>query len=297
MSKNYHGIAERYAMIINELSKNEIVSSKRLVEITGSDIRTIQRDLNERLKSVFEIEKVENKRGYYSMNRKYRGLFTINEFKHLATLTGIADVFPDLDEKFVKDLLENRINKTFSVKLPGQDNIRTYKDEFEIVSKAIEEKRVLRFKYKNKTYEVEPYQLVNMKGNWYLCCTHEGKIKTFRLSQMIKLNIRSLTFPINLEIMEEIHNSDTIWMANSKPTYIKLSISSDFSEYFTETIVLPGQQKVEEHDDGRLIVTLEARFLDEIKGIIKYWIPRIKVLEPDYLQKELDRELLEYINC
>lgn len=289
------GTAERFAIILDEFSKNEFVSSKRLVTLTGASIRTIQRDLNERLKTLFLIEKVIDRRGFYTMNKSYRDLFTFTELKNIASLAGINELFPEFSEKFIKDLLNQKVNNTFVIKSPYKDITHDKKDEFKIISDAIDSSRLLRFTYNKNRYTVEPYQLLNTNGHWYLCCVHEGKLKTFRLSLMIKIAIGGGNFNHDHSVLDEINRSESIWMGNKMPINIKVKVSPDFSEYFKERIILPGQQNIIENEDGSLLVDVEATFVDEIQGIIKYWIPRLQVIEPEYLKESIKKELSDYI--
>ncbi len=95
-------------------------------------------------------------------------------------------------------------------------------------------------------------------------------------------------------ILKQIEESETVWISNSKPIVIKLKINSDFKEYFKENVTLPGETNRTEANDGSLIVDISASVLDEIKSIVKYWIPRIEVLEPKELKEIIKQEIIEY---
>lgn len=293
MSKNNLTIAERYAKIINSLNTYEYLSIHDLADITDADERTLQRDLNKRLKKAFKIEKVPKKPGYYRINKKYQGYYTVNQIEKLATLTGLKELLPDYN-LILNKITEDAVFDTFSIKSPFEKQTQIMKDFFDKINSAISNKRILRFSYRDKRYEVNPYKLINIKGHWYLGCTNENKSKTFRLSIIKSVNVRELTFIPDPVVVEKFNNNETIWIGDNELIDIEILVTSDFAEYFKDRIVLPGQTSVIENEDGTLIVKAEVHFIDEIKGVIKYWIPRLVVNNPISLKNEINNELKDY---
>ena len=291
MAKNCTGIAERYAMILNELSSSETVKRSYLQEITGESERVIQMDLNDRLKHVFHIE--TDNRGNYWMDKKYRGLFTINELKEYAKILGASNLFPEFNNSFLTRLIENKSTNSFIIRSPYKDTIKD-SPEFVDIMNAIDDLKGLFFRYNGKSYGVLPYRLLNTYGHWYLCCTDNGVLKTFKFNKLVGVRKNTNKFVMDDLILKQIEESETVWISNSKPIVIKLKINSDFKEYFKENVTLPGETNRTEANDGSLIVDISASVLDEIKSIVKYWIPRIEVLEPKELKEIIKQEIIEY---
>ena len=291
-----HGIAERFGVILKELSNRERVNINELVEITGYGKRNLQMDLNGRLKDPFRIE--TDHRGNYWMDKKYQGLFTADDIKKFSDILGISNIFPYLDTNFLTSMIEDTMNRAVIFKSPYKESIKG-NEQFDVIVKAINRNHKIRLSYKKgtdvKRHSVEPYRLVNSYGSWYLFAMEGEILKSFRFSRITAADENMGTFTINPDVLEKIESSDTLWISTDEAIEIKLLIDPGFAAYFTENLTIPGQVDVETQRDGSLIVNIKAYYTEEVKNIIKYWIPRIKVLEPEQLKEEIDIELKEYL--
>ncbi|MGL1890592.1 MAG: WYL domain-containing protein [Spirochaetaceae bacterium] len=299
MSKNYEGVAERFAIILNELNISEKVHINRLVEVTGSDIRNIQMDLNQRLKDPFKIE--TDRKGNYWLDKKYQGLYTSEELKEFAKIAGISEIFPEFDSNFLRSIIDKNITNSFLIRPQYKDRIYD-NHNFKLLVDAIDNRCNIYFSYitkKRKTYDVSPYKLVNMYGHWYLCGTHNGILKTYKFSKLENIHKNNNKFDFKESVLNEIEKSDTIWISNRDDRQnknIKIRTKPEFTQYFKENITIPGEINRSDEEDGSLIITLEANVSYEILSIIKCWIPRIEIVEPTELKVELKEQLTEYLN-
>lgn len=50
-----------------------------------------------------------------------------------------------------------------------------------------------------------------------------------------------------------------------------------------------------ELEDGGLIVSTRVGHTNEVLPIVRYWIPHIRIISPEGLQDELERELRGYV--
>lgn len=290
------GIAERFAIILGELSSRERVNIRDLEDLTGYDRRNLQMDLNQRLKSPFAIE--TDRRGNYWMDKKYQGLFSVTDIKEFSKILGASEIFPELDISFLKDLINSRTSKGFIIKSPYRDSLRE-NSQFSPIIKAINKSQKIKFTYKKskgvKRYLVEPYRLVNSYGSWYLFAVDKGLLKTFRLNKISGVTESFDSFIMNKDTLLDIENSDTVWLKSGNKKTVILKVLPSFVSYFEESVLLPGEKSRNLEDDGSLIVVLEASVYEEIKSIIKYWIPRIEVIEPLELKTIIKEELTSYL--
>jgi hypothetical protein len=45
-----------------------------------------------------------------------------------------------------------------------------------------------------------------------------------------------------------------------------------------------------------LIVSAKVGHINQVIPIVRYWIPHIRIISPDGLQVEMEKELREYLN-
>lgn len=109
--KEYDKLSIRLVQILSKFNNGESLSAQEF----NVDTRTIQRDLNERL--AFMPIKKEN--GRYVLESFALGKLSFKDIQNFATLSGIAELYPKLDQGFIVDLLSHRVNKVLMVKNEG----------------------------------------------------------------------------------------------------------------------------------------------------------------------------------
>lgn len=295
MTKNYATTSERHAIILNELNLHDKVHINDLVNITGCGIRTIQLDLNQRLKEPFRID--TDGKGYYWIDIRYQGLFTSHDLKEFARITGISEIFPDFDSKFLRDIIDSRVKNSFLIKPEYKDHLHD-DESFKVIINAIEDQQNIFFRYNGKTADVSPYKLVNMYGYWYLCGTNNGVIKTYKYLRMQNIRTNNNEFNYDSKVLDEIETTDTIWISNRenrKNKIVKVRTTPEFTQYFKDNITIPGETSREDQTDGSLVITLEANIGYEILSIVKSWIPGLEIIEPQDFRDELKKQLENYL--
>jgi len=94
---------------------------------------------------------------------------------------------------------------------------------------------------------------------------------------------------------ELLNNSISIWFDHTVTPYkVTLSISKEIAKYFQRKPISNTQKTEALYEDGSMDVSVEITNDMEIIPVIKYWIPYIKVLEPDHIAKRIKDELLMY---
>jgi len=65
-------------------------------------------------------------------------------------------------------------------------------------------------------------------------------------------------------------------------------------EYFKRKEFLPNYEVVQENEDKIIISTMIA-YDDEILRVVKYWLPFIKIVEPQNLRDKFEKLLKDYL--
>ncbi len=164
MTKQHDTIAIRLTVIINKLNSGVRFCINDLVEEFNVSKRTVQRDMNQRL-SYLPLKK-EN--GYYFLEEYCLGKLNFNDIKNFATLSGIRDLYPSLNDEFIVDLLNSKLDQNYIIKGYDYEDLKSKSKEFHLISSAIATSHNIKFRYKNKARTVAPYKLVNTDGIWYL---------------------------------------------------------------------------------------------------------------------------------
>lgn len=167
----------------------------QLAEEFQINIRTIQRDLNERLDFL-----AWNEHGgrYYSLDKAKLGHLYPQDIERFARFCSIQDLLPEIDRTFYQEHL------TQSIQIKGfqYEDIKNRQPEFDLIRQSIENRNTIEFHYrkagheKGKYYTLEPYSLLNRNGIWYVIgidC-EAGKQKTFCFTQMTSINRQPETF-------------------------------------------------------------------------------------------------------
>ena len=164
MSKNHDKISTRLVQILLKLNNGERFTIEELALEFNVSARTIQRDINERL-SYLPLQK-EN--GYICLEEYCLGKLSFKDIKNFATISGIKSLYPTLDDDFIVDLLNSKLNNTYLIKGYEYENLKDLKEEFNLLNTAIVLNHKLSYTYNDKNRIVEPYRLVNTAGIWYL---------------------------------------------------------------------------------------------------------------------------------
>lgn len=292
MKKSHDTLALRLSLILTKLNSGESFTAKELAEEFNVNIRTIQRDIKERL---FYIP-IDKKGDYYSMESYALGKLSFQDIKNFATLSGIKELYPELGNDFISDILNVKLNKAYLIKNQGFENISSKKDCFEQLSATIIKNSPVNFIYSNKPRVVNPYKLINNNNIWYLLADENNQLKNFTFSKIEKFNWEdeSNRFIPKKEFLEQIEKNDTNWFSKESIEVV-LKIDNSAKEYFLRKEILPNKKLLEQNDEYFTISTIVS-YDDEILRVVKSWLPHIKIVSPQYLQTKLNNMLSEYIN-
>jgi predicted DNA-binding transcriptional regulator YafY len=291
-TQNHDKIATRLTWIIQGFNDGRRFSAQELAEEFNVSLRTIQRDLHERL-GFLPIVKED---GIYRLEPYALGKLTSQDIRNFAILSGIGALYPSLDISFVSDLLNERVNTIFGIK--GWDHERWsphQTKDFEAAGAAILHHRQVTFTYHDKPRTANPYKLINKNGIWYLLADESGILKHFAFSKIQRFKVLDETFTPDPAKRQRADESGSGWVSDD-PFTGEVAVDRKVQEYFLRRDLLPDQQIVRQTDTA-LILSTRVAYDEEILGIARYWLPHIRILSPASLQTQLEERLRGYLEA
>ena len=288
-------IARRLARLIDRLNKGERLDPQQLAVDFEVNLRTIQRDLNERL-HFLGLDKSE---GLYRMSGPRLGLLTQQDIERFASVAGLQGLHPRLGSELLKDLLDSRLQ---SLQIHGHhyEDLNGHEDSFRQLKQAIERHHPVSFRYRKPAGEklvegLEPYKLVNHSGIWYLAACDAGALKSYTFTKISALFVEpDRRFEPDPAVVSTLAQEDSIWL-NFKKTEVVLKIGRDAADYFRRRKLIDGQKIEKELADGGLLVSCLIAHPNQILPIVRYWLPNIHVISPEGMQQQLEKQLRDYL--
>lgn len=293
---------KRHAEILERLDNGEELSIGELAQEWNVDPKTIQRDFD-KLKQLYpgRIERGEDKKRY----RKPLSRRAQND----------GDMVLEMLESMVKDMgvdfykkahpllerLQRQIKSPFYTRLDVED----IGSKFDIVmhlEKAIEQKHEVTISYTpygdkapKKYTNVQPIKVIVYEGFWYLLAQHEKYTKKFYIKSIHSCDITDVLFKQDTKIIDCLENSINVWFSTSgEPYEVRLWVDESVAVYF-ERKPVTKTQKIYKQSDGSAELVLKVTSDEEIYPLLKYWLPNVRVIEPEYIQENFEKILLRYV--
>lgn len=285
----------RLAQILIKLNQGEKLDPQALAEQFNVNLRTIQRDLNER----FAYLPLERNDGFYHLNPTFLGKLSTRDVERFASLAGVRGLFPSLSDDFLRDIFDTRIQSAMLVKGHYYEDLGGKAQSFQQLEQAIIARHQIAFDYStdagSKAYaDVQPYKLMNHKGIWYLAAKDAGKLKTFSFAKLDQLQVSDTLFDADPSVDQTLREEDGIWLSGDKKEIV-LKIASEVASYFKRRKLIANQVIEKELEDGGLIVSGKVGHVNQIVPIVRYWIPHIRIISPEGLQAEMEGVMLGYL--
>ncbi|AZI13940.1 helix-turn-helix transcriptional regulator [Avibacterium paragallinarum] len=290
-------LAQRISLILVELNKGKRIDVNELADEFNVSIRTIQRDIKERLNFLPWDELGPR---FYRLDRQKLDILTEEDIQRFALFASVSNLFPEIDKVFYQE----KLTQSVQVKGVQYENISHLKEQFNELQLAIQQNKLISFKYKkinsehSTFYQLEPYLLTNKNGIWYLIGTDKNqndKQKTFCFTQISQLKVLSETFIPNQKFIENIKNSDSLSHGNVMPEVV-VRVSAFAAPFFLRRNLLPNQKLLHKLESGELLLSAQNISQLEILPLVQYWIPHLTIISPQSLQEELKDNLLNYLN-
>jgi len=276
--------------ILLELHLHGVVSRQALMHKFNITERTVYRDLNA-LSPI--VERCGD--GQYRLIHARPGHAEPGLHHAIANFLNVDDFFPTTGREFW-DKLESRVEENH-IMIFGNDAERTGpKDIHSLLAgfeKAIKGQQVCQILYKGKSRQINPYKVINKKNIWYLQATEEKRLKSFSLSLIQWLDIRSETFTPDNYTLELLEKNRDPWV--SEETFeVEVFIPTHIAHYFKRRDLLPGQEILAEDKQG-ITLRCHAAHENQILPLLFYWLPNIQVLEPDWIKERFVGTLENYL--
>jgi predicted DNA-binding transcriptional regulator YafY len=261
--------------------------------------RTIQRDFIEMLVS-FAI---------YQENKKWKMQdgFRVEKTKSLED-----EIVLDIIEKITEGIggkFSTKAQKLLS-KIKNEDfnpiytklNIEDISDRFsdiQTIETAIKEKKEINCSYndeKHKVYSttIQPLKIVNFEGFWYLIALGDNILKKYYLKNISNPQITDISFITDTKVDTLLENSISIWFQKDvKPFEVTLYANKIATKYFQRR-ALPTQKIISMNPDGTMEFSINITHEMEIIPIVKYWIPNLFILEPEWIREIVEDDLELY---
>lgn len=262
-------------MSIQDLSKQMDVSTK-----------TIQRDLYEVLGEYGAVKqgrmwKLDSKKAEDNLNSNERIILGILD--EMAKNAGSS--FYGKAHSLLKQISQQLEHPIFA-NVESESLDESHIELFSLLEKAIKTKHTVSFTYKKHLFDVQPLKLAFFDSFWYLLARDiqdDNKFKKFYLKSINDLTIQDNTFVINTLLEERLKKANSIWFDLDKELFdIHLLIDKEVMTYF-ERKPLKGQTIVGKDADGSVEIVVPITHEMEIVPLIFWYVPYIKVLEPQWI--------------
>ncbi|HIJ95037.1 MAG TPA: WYL domain-containing protein [Desulfuromonadales bacterium] len=292
---NHDTLVYRLAQILIKLNQGEKLDPLALADEFGVNMRTVQRDLNVRF-AYLPLQKTD---GRYHLEPAYLGRLSTRDIERFAGLAGVRGLFPSLSDDFLGDIFDNRIQSALLVKGHNYEDLAGKEEIFRMLERAIVARSHISFNYArddgDKSYTaVAPFKLMNHKGIWYLVARDGDKLKTFSFARIERVTLLDSRFAGDLKVDAMLKEEDGIWLGEEKREIV-LQITREIAGYFKRRKLIANQIIEKELEDGGLIVSAKVGHENQVLPIVRYWIPHIRIISPEGLQKELEKDLRRYL--
>ena len=171
---------------------------------------------------------------------------------------------------------------------------------WESIAKALRDNRRLQITHlspdgKKKTERtIDPYFLVNFKGEWYLSsfCHERKAIRTFAVSRIPGLKLLKDTFEMPKDMTREKMFGDQMGIIWKKDFHdVRIRFSPVVAPYIKERQWHP-RQAIKELKNGSLDLCFTTNHLNEVKDWVLSWGPQAQVMQPAKLRDKIKAELV-----
>lgn len=285
-------LAQRLSSILALLHQGDHLDKHLLAPMFSVDVRTIERDLTERLQGIVE----RNTDGSWQLMQASRGTVPAKYLNEYASMVGTQHLFPDTSLRYVLSQLRKKDDhRPTWVQPAALEDLEAGKSQFSALESAIEQRLKCQFEYKDKVREVQPYRLIHKYGIWYLAAVESDRLKTFSVALVTGLRVDSeKSFDPDPVHHDYLDSRDDIWFA-PQTTETILRVAPGVSRYFTRRALLPKQQHRTDND-GSLIVTCEISHPQQLLPVVRYWMPHVRIVRPTQWHAQLVAELKEVLD-
>lgn len=282
-------LAQRLSNILARLHQGQMLDKHQLSQEFQVDVRTIERDLKDRLTGLVQ----RNDQGHWELTHAARSTVPAKYLEKYAKLTGTEKLFPDSSLNYLlEQITQTPPERVTHVQTVAYEDLRPHTQEFAQLEAAIQQHCHCYFSYKAKPRVVRPYKLIHKNGIWYLAAEEGSQLKIFSVALIEKLRLdESVSFVPKPAHLQYIASTEDVWFTEAT-TEVLLRVSKDVAHYFTRRALLP-QQNHRFDRDGSLLVTAHINHMHQLLPVVRYWLPHVRIIEPQAWHEELGRSLVQ----
>lgn len=270
---------------------------KELTAMLGVTSKTIQRDLYDTLREYGAV-----KNGHY-WSLKDEDASDGLDGDDRVVLNILDNVAKNMGSNFYSKahvLLEQISQQLNHPILTNINNEKLSEDDlvnFQTLEDAIREKAEIICTYNGFEFIVKPLKLALFEGFWYLLLLDSkksNKFKKFHLKSIKDIKRSGDKFELSGELDERVKAMNSAWANLEAPKIARLLLAPEVAKYF-ERKPHAKQRITGQDSDGSVEIEIEFTHIMEIKPLIYYYLPFIKVLEPKELADEVKKDVSEYL--
>ena len=298
-------LAQRLSHILALLHQGDAIDKQQLAQQFGVGVRTIERDLFERLAGIAE----RAPDGEWRIASRRRSTIPARYLSDYSQLAGTAALFPDASLPWLIGQIETSpADRSLRVQPVPEEDLRSQSQTFNLLLNAVQQQRPCQFIYKGKPRQAHPYRLIHKNGIWYLAAaelnaqtdtqtdtqtdkktdakTGAQQLKNFSVARIEALRVdEHAHFAPQPEHIAYLERQPDIWFTQ-QPEKAVLRVAAAVAHYFTRRDLLPGQ--ITRADaDGSLLVTATIHHPQQLLPIVRYWMPHVRILEPQKWDEQL----------
>lgn len=284
-------LAQRLSGILARLHQGETLDKHQLAQQFDVDVRTIERDLGQRLRGIVE----RNADGLWQLTHTARGTIPAKRLHDYARLAGTEHLFPDSSLRYLLEQLETpEPRRATHVQPTPHEDLRAQGPLFTQLQNAIEQHCECRFTYKAKPRRAQPYRLIHKSGVWYLAAEESGRLKNFSVALIEDLQVDEASrFVPKRAHKDYIDDKDDVWFTEGT-TEVLLRVAPEVAHYFTRRALLPRQQQRED-SNGSLLVTTHINHINQLLPVVRYWLPHVRIVKPQQWHEDLAQGLKQVL--
>ncbi|WP_228893775.1 helix-turn-helix transcriptional regulator [Pseudoduganella aquatica] len=275
-------LAQRLSRILARLHQGDRIDKRQLAEEHDVDVRTIERDMGERLLGIAE----RDADGRWQLTHAARSTIPVKYLHGYARMAGTEYLFPDGSLRYLLQQLnmpEHR--RVTQVQVIPHEDLQGSRI-FTALHAAIASQHSCSFIYKNRLRLAQPYRLIHKNGVWYLAAEDSGRLKNFSVALIDQLEVDEASrFPLNRAHSDYIDAKDDVWFT-TETTDVLLRVGPDIAHYFNRQQLLPQQQQRLD-GDGSLLVTTQINHINQLMPVVRHWLPHVRILKPKEWHDEL----------
>jgi predicted DNA-binding transcriptional regulator YafY len=280
-------LAQRLSDILALLHQGDHLDKHLLADRFQVDVRTIERDLAERLDGIVE----RNAHGRWQLMHAARGTIPARHLNEYARLSGTQYLFPDSSLPYLLHQLDKQgSRRTLQVQPTATEDLGPATHHFARLEAAIDHCFECRFEYKGKARRVQPYRLIHKHGIWYLAATESERLKNFSVALVTGLEVDdSCSFSPQPKHHHYIDGKEDVWFAPDTVEVV-LRVAPAAAHYFARRALLPKQRHCV-HADGALTVNSQISHPQQLLPVVRYWLPHVRIVQPTQWHEQLVSEL------